>query len=155
MKINELTIQYEKLLNTNITINGWILSVRDQKDVIFIKVNDGSNSQGIQLVVTEKIDKLNIGTSISASGILIKSPAKGQLFELNVKSIKIYGYTNLDDYPLAKGKLPLDYLRNYSHLRTRTSTFGSVFRIKSAISSATHEFFKRKNFENSLKACSI
>jgi len=149
MKINEVNQIYTKLLNNNITINGWILTVRNQKDVVFIKLNDGSNSQGIQLVVNEKLDnldKLNIGTSISATGVLIESPAKGQLFELNVKSIKIYGLTNLDDYPLAKGKLPLDYLRNYLHLRTRTSTFGSVFRIKSAISSATHDFFKKKNY---------
>lgn len=149
MKLNELTQKYESLFDTSIIVNGWVLSIRSQKDLTFIKLNDGSNSSGVQLIVEEKmteLEKVNIGSSLQVTGILVKSPAKGQLFEIKVKNIKIYGLTNLDEYPLAKGKMALEYLRNYPHLRTRTSSFGSIFRIKSAISNATHQFFKQKNY---------
>ena len=149
MKLNQLDLNYIKLLDTKITVSGWVLSIRSQKEIAFIKLNDGSNSKGVQLLVTDKLpelDKITTGCSICATGILVKSPAVGQPYEVQVNNIKILGLSNLDDYPLAKGKLPMDYLRKYAHLRTRTSSFGSIFRIKSAISNATHEFFKQRGF---------
>ena len=132
-----------------VEINGWVLTIRNQKDYSFIKLNDGSNSEGIQLVIDNNkiIDKIiNTGTSLNVKGFLIKSPAKGQDFELNVEEIKVLGESNPDLYPLSKGKLPLTYLRNYPHLRFRTRTYSSIFRIKSNISFATHLFFKENNY---------
>ncbi len=149
MKIKELSIKYESLLDTEVTVSGWVLTSRSQKDITFIKLNDGSNANGVQLIADSTIPELlsvNTGTSITAVGTLVKSPADGQPFEIQVKTIKVLGMTQLDDYPLAKGKMPLDYLRNYAHLRTRTSSFGSIFRIKSAISQATNKFFMERNF---------
>jgi asparaginyl-tRNA synthetase len=149
MKIIELTQKYEQLLNTLVTVCGWVLTVRTQKDLTFIKLNDGSNSNGVQLVVEGKfteLEKVNIGSSLNVTGLLVKSPAVGQPFEIQVKKAQVLGLASLDDYPLAKGKLPLDYLRNYAHLRSRTLSFGSIFRIKSAISNATHQFFMDKGY---------
>lgn len=151
MKLHELNLKYIDLLNTTININGWVLTIRTQKDITFIKVNDGSNAKGIQLIVTSKLPELNnitTGCSINASGLLVKSPAVEQPYELYVKDLKIIGTSDPELYPLAKGKLPMDYLRKYAHLRCRTSSFGSIFRIKSAISNATHEFFKNKGFNH-------
>jgi asparaginyl-tRNA synthetase len=144
MKLLHIQQQYEQLIDTDITINGWVLSVRSQKDLSFIKLTDGSSTNGIQLVYEREIS-LPLGSSISAQGVLIRSPAKGQPYELKTNQITIIG-TSPDDYPLCKGKLPLDYIRNYAHLRSRTSSFSSIFRIKSAISHATHSFFREKGF---------
>lgn len=149
MKLKELANNYINLLNKDITVSGWVLTKREQKDLAFVKLTDGSNTDGVQLIFSGKyddLDKLHIGTSIRVEGTLVNSPAKGQNYEINVTKLKIIGCTDLELYPLSKGRLPLDYLRNYCHLRTRTSTFGSVFRIKSAISNATHEFFKNKGY---------
>lgn len=152
MKLKYLSQNYVNFLETVITVNGWVQTVRTQKDITFIKLNDGSNSGGVQLIVnsdTEQIGKteeINIGSSIKVTGTLVKSPAQGQPYEIQVKKLEVLGLAPMSDYPLSKGKLPLDYLRGYAHLRTRTQTFGSVFRIKSGISNATHEFFKLNGY---------
>ncbi len=149
MKIKELSNKYETLLDTEVTVSGWVLTVRNQKDFAFIKLNDGSNATGIQLIANTSIPEvalINTGCSITATGTLVKSPAQGQPFEIQVKTINKVGLTLHDDYPLAKGKMPLDYLRSYAHLRTRTSSFGSIFRIKSSISQATNKFFMERNY---------
>lgn len=136
-------------VSENIEVSGWVLTMRSQKDFSFIKISDGSESNGLQLVIdNNKINCYNIttGTSIKVLGNLVDSPAKGQKYELQVEELKILGYAEPNDYPLSKGKLPLTYLRTYPHLRSRTITYGSVFRIKSAISFATHLFFKENNY---------
>lgn len=132
-----------------VEINGWVLTIRNQKEYSFIKLNDGSNSEGLQLVIynnkiTDKI--INTGTSVNVKGLIVKSPALGQDFELICEEIKILGESNPTFYPLSKGKLPLTYLRNYPHLRSRTNTFSSIFRIKSNINFATNLFFHKKNY---------
>jgi len=150
MKLNILDQSFEKLVDTTLIVNGWILTLRTQKEITFIKLNDGSNAKGIQLIVPSNFSEISLlgtGCSIKATGILVKSPAKEQPYELKVTAIDILGLSD-SDYPLSKGKLPLDYLRKYAHLRSRTSTFGSVFRIKSAISHATHLFFNERHFHH-------
>jgi len=146
MKLLHIQQNYQTLLNTEITVNGWILSVRSQKDLSFIKLNDGSNTNGIQLVYEGEVSSnFSLGSSISARGILVQSPAKGQPYEVKTVELTLLGSSS-DEYPLCKGKLPLDYLRKYAHLRSRTSSFSSIFRIKSSISHATHSFFREKGF---------
>jgi asparaginyl-tRNA synthetase len=144
MKLIDIQNRYETLIDTEITVNGWVLSTRSQKELTFIKLNDGSNVNGLQIIY-EKDVRFSLGSSISCTGTLVRSPSKGQLYELTASSISIIG-TSDDEYPLCKGKLPLDYLRRFLHLRSRTSSFSSIFRIKSAISHATHDFFKRREF---------
>ena len=143
MKLIHIQQQYEQLIDTDLTVHGWVLSVRSQKDLSFIKITDGSS--GIQLVYEgdEGDVSLSLGSSISAQGTLIRSPAKGQPYELKTNTITTIG-SSPDDYPLCKGKLALDYLRNYAHLRARTSSFSSIFRIKSSISHATR-YYKKLN----------
>lgn len=145
MLISEIFIKQIELLDSDINVNGWILTARSQKDVTFIKLNDGSHSEGIQ-VIFDGSDKFYVGMSISVQGKLVKSPAEGQLFEIQSTNIKILGMCDPTEYPLSKTKMPLDYLRNYNHLRFRTSSFGSIFRIKSTISHATHRFFEENNY---------
>lgn len=150
MKIKQVCEKYNELFDKEVIVSGWVQTIRLQKELAFIKLNDGSCPSGVQLIVEGDnmtiANQLTTGSSIKAVGIVVKSPAEGQAFEIKVSNIHIYGLSNPDEYPLAKGKLPLDYLRNYAHLRTRTQTFGSIFRIKSAISNATHKFYQEKGY---------
>ena len=150
MKLKQLASNYESLLESTVTVSGWVLSSRLQKELTFIKLNDGSNSMGVQLIVMNSVvdmgtSNIMTGTSLSATGKLVRSPAKEQPFEIMVEQLQIIGMVN-ESYPLSKGKLTLEYLRQFAHLRSRTSSFGSIFRIKSAISNATHKFFETKGF---------
>ena len=139
----------DKKPNDSVDVFGWITTCRKQKNMCFIKCNDGSCPQGIQLIL-EDLDfdysLLQTGTSIKASGVLVESPAAGQDIEVKVSKIKVFGKTDPEEYPLAKTRMNLDTLRSHIHLRPRTSTFGSVFRIKSAISYGTHEFFNKAGY---------
>lgn len=147
MKITDIYDNYKIHLGKSFTFSGWITTIRTQKDISFIKLNDGSHPEGIQLVSDKSYDfKLNIGVSIQVDGVLIESPAKGQLFEVKVNNIILLGECDIDTYPLQKSKMGLDYLRNYPHLRFRTSTFGSVFRIKSRITQITNIYFFTERF---------
>jgi asparaginyl-tRNA synthetase len=107
-------------------------------------LNDGTSSNGIQLVSEKEIDKVSTGVSISVIGELINSPAQGQKYELKIKELIIIGTG--ENYPLSKGKMSLNLLRTMQHLRFRTNTFGAVFRIKSGISFATNMFFHENNY---------
>ena len=141
------TLLLEK--RSNIEVCGWVLTMRSQKDFSFIKLMDGSESTGLQLVIDNnkiKCDNITTGTSLKVKGNMVDSPAKGQQYELHVEELEVLGYAEPELYPLSKGKLPLTYLRSYPHLRCRTVTYSSVFRIKSAISFATHLFFKENNY---------
>jgi len=143
--INENYLLY---LNTIIEVNGWVQTMRNQKDFSFIKLNDGTSSLSIQLVIDNKkiSEKINTGSSINVKGLLIKSLGDGQTFEIQVSELNVIGLTSPEEYPLAKAKLPLLHLRNYPHLRFRTNTFGSIFRIKDKITYATHIFFHENNY---------
>jgi asparaginyl-tRNA synthetase len=148
MKVSVIEKEYESLFDNVITVNGWVLTTRPQKEVCFIKLNDGSHPSGIQLVCTpQHIEKHNItiGCSIQATGTIVRSPSVEQPYELHVSDIKVLGSCG-SDYPLSKGKMTFDYLRKFAHIRSRTSSFGSIFRIKSAISHATHNFYHQINF---------
>lgn len=132
-------------INTNIEINGWITTFRKQKNLSFINLNDGSNANGIQLIMEKELDNLLIGTSINVNGKIVNSPGEGQDKEIIVNQLKIIGNV-MDNYPLIKGRMNLDTLRNYQHLRGRTKTFGCIFRIKSNIWNATNLFYQKEGF---------
>jgi asparaginyl-tRNA synthetase len=148
LSIKEIYSTYTTLLDTPIQVNGWVQTTRTQKDMSFIKINDGSYAEGIQVVVDSSVNdtKYSIGMSLQIDGILIKSPAAGQLFELQSNNIVVVGNCDPTIYPLSKGKMSLDYLRSHQHLRPRTNTFGCVFRIKSRITQATHRFYEDEGY---------
>ena len=140
-------------VSESVTVSGWVLTCRKQKNMSFIKLNDGSCSEGIQLIWDEvdigdgsQQNMIQTGCSITVKGVLVESPAKGQSVEVQVNKLTIIGSVDPDKYPLAKTRMNLDTLRNYLHLRSRTANFGNVFRIKSAISHGTHEFFKKESY---------
>ncbi len=135
-----------------ITLRGWVRSRRDSKGITFIELNDGSRFKSMQLVVDtgvvaeEMLKQVTTGSSISATGILVESPAKGQAVELKVTAVHVYGSADAATYPLQKKGHTLEFLREISHLRVRSNTFGAAFRVRNALTHAIHSFFQEREF---------
>lgn len=51
MKVRSLLESSSALYGSTVRIQGWVRTMRDQKNVIFIEVNDGSSVNGVQVVV--------------------------------------------------------------------------------------------------------
>ncbi len=142
------------ILNSNVTINGWIRTKRSNGKIGFIEINDGSTLKGIQAVINEEenqfsekdLKKLTTGTSISLTGLLVESPAKGQNYEIKTHSFNVIGETDPETYPLQKKRHSFEFLREIPHLRIRTNTFGAIARIRNKISYKIHEYFQKMVF---------
>lgn len=135
-----------------ITVSGWIRNIRISKNFGFIEMNDGSFFKNLQIVIeADKLDnfaelsKLNIGSAITAQGILVLTPEAKQPFELKAESVAVDG-ASTPDYPLQKKRHSFEYLRTIAHLRPRTNTFSAVFRVRSMIAYAIHSFFQERGF---------
>ena len=139
-------------LGAALTLRGWVRSRRDSKGITFIELNDGSRFKSMQLVVEagavpeETLKQVTTGSSIAATGALVESPAKGQAVELKVASIHLYGAADAATYPLQKKGHTLEFLREISHLRVRSNTFGAAFRVRNALTHAIHTFFQERDF---------
>lgn len=135
-----------------VSICGWVKTIRDSKEIGFMEINDGSNFKGIQVVFeSEKIEnfkeiaKLNVGAAVCVTGKLVLTPQAGQPFEINAAKIQVEGASS-SDYPLQKKRHSLEYLRTISHLRPRTNTYNAVFKIRSVAAFAIHSFFIENGF---------
>ncbi len=142
----------EEFANKTITISGWIRTIRVSKNFGFVELNDGSFFKNLQIIIeAEKlsnfveVSKLNVGASITATGVLVMTPDAQQPFELKADDVIIEGEST-PDYPLQKKRHTFEYLRTMSHLRPRTNTFAAVFRIRSVIAYAIHQFFQERGF---------
>lgn len=135
-----------------VTVCGWVRTKRESKGFAFIVLNDGSTQDTLQLVVAEntpafkELLRCNTGAAIMAKGILKESPGKGQKFEVDVSEIEVFGEADPDRYPLQKKGHTLEFLREIGHLRSRTNTFGAVFRVRNILAAAVHEFFQVRGF---------
>ena len=140
----------EEYLNKEITIGGWVRSIRDSKTFGFIVVNDGTYFEPIQVVYSDKLENfkeissLNVGAAI-VKGTLVPTPDAKQPFEIQALEIKVEG-TSTPDYPLQKKRHSMEFLRTIAHLRPRTNTFEAVFRVRSLAAYAIHKFFQDRDF---------
>src|SRR5450432_968815 len=135
--------------SAEITVMGWVRTLRNNQ---FIALNDGSSNENLQVVLElglfeeALLKKITTGTSIRARGQLVDSPGKGQQVELKATEVEILGVCDAEKFPLQPKKHSLEFLREIAHLRFRTNTFGSVFRIRHTLAFAVHEFFHNKGF---------
>ena len=149
--VKNLYKETNKYLNQKITFEGWVKTVRGSKSFGFIEINDGTFFNNVQIVYTDKLEnfeeisKLTISSSIKVTGLLVETQNAKQPFEIQAESIQI---ENLSDnsYPLQKKRHSFEYLRTISHLRPRTNTFNSVFRVRSVLAYAIHKFFQERGF---------
>lgn len=138
-------------LSKEVTISGWIRTLRASNAFGFIEVNDGSFFKNIQVVFDNKLEnfkdisKLPISSSIKVIGTLVETPEAKQPFEIQAKEVVIEGMSD-SDYPLQKKRHTFEYLRTIAHLRPRSNAFSAVFRVRSVAAYAIHKFFQDQGF---------
>lgn len=149
--IRELYREKEKFIGKEITVGGWVRSIRDSKAFGFIVLHDGTYFETLQIVYHDNmenfgdISKLSVGAALIIKGELVATPEAKQPFEIQATAIEIEG-TSTADYPLQKKRHSLEFLRTISHLRPRTNTFQAVFRVRSLIAYAIHKYFQDRDF---------
>ena len=150
--IKSIYAQAEIFGGRDVTVCGWARSIRDSKSFGFIDLNDGSGFKGVQIVFErekinnyDEIASLNVGSSVIVKGKVILTPENKQPFEINADEIVVEG-TSTPDYPLQKKRHTVEYLREQAYLRPRTNLFSAVFRVRSEIAFAIHEFFNSRGF---------
>ncbi|KAK3824665.1 MAG: asparaginyl-tRNA synthetase [Benniella sp.] len=133
--------------DTHVKVQGWIRSTRQQKNVTFVEVNDGSSLKGIQATLSGGEGKgLVAGTSVELEGTLVKSLGKEQAFELQVSNMKVIGTCDGETYPLQKKRHSFEFLREISHLRSRAKTASAILRLRSASAWGFQKFFESQEF---------
>ena len=147
----------------HVTVCGWVRTKRESKNLLFVQVNDGSCFASMQLTfdkssiashegtsslksIEDTLKRLSTGVSVRAWGTLSPSPAAGQAVEVITEGIEVLGECDSESYPLQKKKMTMEYLRGNAHLRSRTNTFGAVFRVRSQLAFAVHSFFQERGF---------
>jgi asparaginyl-tRNA synthetase len=134
-----------------IQVQGWVRTRRDSKDFSFIELNDGSSLRNLQIIAKNTlpnyaaVQRLTTGASVVVGGELVASQGKGQSWEVVAESLDIVGGAD-DTYPLQKKGHTPEFLREIAHLRPRSNLFGCVFRVRSRLAIAIHQFFQERGF---------
>jgi len=134
-----------------VRVSGWVRSVRESKNLIFVSLNDGSTHLNLQIIfqkekfLSSELKGINFSSSLVVSGFLLETPEKLQQLELQAREIISIG-TNEENYALQKKETSLDTIRNLSHLRIKTNYFSSLFRLRHLISISIHNFFDKNDF---------
>ena len=143
-----------KSVGASVTAHGWVKTRRDSKGVTFIQLNDGSTFPDLQIVVDagtiaeDILVGVTTGASLKVEGELVASIGAGQAVELKASTITVIGTVETATYPLQKKGHTMEFLREKAHLRSRSNTFGAVFRVRNALSFAVHKFFQERGFLN-------
>src|SRR2546423_1467265 len=134
-----------------VQVQGWVRTRRDSKDFSFIELNDGSALRSLQVIAKNTlpnyadVQRLNTGASIDVRGNLVASQGKGQTWEVVASEIEIVGASD-ETYPLQKKGHTPEFLREIAHLRPRSNLFGAIFRVRSRLAFAVHQFFQERGF---------
>ena len=138
-------------IGKQVTVGGWVRSIRASKQFGFIVLNDGTYFTPVQVVYHDtmanfqEISKTNVGAALIVEGTLVATPEAKQPFEIQADTVTVEG-ASTSDYPLQKKRHTLEFLRTMTHLRPRTNTFQAVFRVRSLIAYAIHQFFQERDF---------
>ena len=136
---------------TEVTVSGWVRTVRDSKAFAFIAINDGTFFKTVQVVCEQNLDnfadvvKITLGSAIEVTGTLVLTPDAQQPFEIKATKVTVVGACD-PSYPMQKKRHTVEYLRTQAHLRPRTNLFSAVFRIRSLAAQAIHAFFAERSF---------
>ncbi|MDD6679368.1 MAG: asparagine--tRNA ligase [Firmicutes bacterium] len=151
ISVRELHKNTAAYVGKEIQVGGWVRSIRASKQFGFIVLNDGTFFTPVQVVYHDtmnnftEVSKTNVGAALIVTGTLVETPEAKQPFEIQATEVTVEG-ASTSDYPLQKKRHTLEYLRTLSHLRPRTNTFQAVFRVRSLIAYAIHQFFQERDF---------
>ena len=149
--VRELYRNREAYIGKKISVGGWVRSIRDSKTFGFIVLHDGTFFETLQIVYNDKMDnfaevsKLNVGSAVIVTGELVATPNAKQPFEIQAEEVFVEG-PSTSDYPLQKKRHTLEFLRTMTHLRPRTNMFQAVFRVRSLVAYAIHQYFQDRDF---------
>ncbi len=138
----------KNFIEKEVTVCGWVRTARDSKNMAFMELNDGTTLNHLQIVIDKSVltpddEAMHLGASLKVTGTAV--PSRQGTVEINASNIKVLG-TCPPEYPLQKKRHTLEYMRTMPHLRTRTNTFNAVFRVRSVLANAIHEYFQSKNY---------
>ncbi|MDO5690662.1 MAG: asparagine--tRNA ligase [Tissierellia bacterium] len=151
LELRELHGRHEEFDGQKVRLSGWIKNIRDSKALAFIELNDGTTFRSIQVVVTDQvpnfteISKYHLYSAIEVEGTLVHTPQAKQPYEIQAEQIRLEG-ASTEDYPLQKKRHSFEFMRSIAHLRPRANTFNAVFRLRSVLSFAIHQFFYERGF---------
>ncbi len=151
LELKKLHRNFKDYEGKEVTVGGWVRSIRDSKTFGFLVLNDGTFFEPTQIVFADKLDnfeeiaKLNVGAAVIVTGEVVVTPDAKQPFEIQATNVDIEG-VSAPEYPLQKKRHSFEYLRTISHLRPRTNTFQAVFRVRSLCAYAIHKFFQERDF---------
>ena len=134
-----------------VQLQGWIRTNRSSGKLGFIELNDGTYFRNVQLVYDSalsnfnEVEKYTTGTAISVVGKFVYTPEGKQPFEIAVTEVTVEGLCD-SDYPLQKKRHSFEFMREIPHLRPRANSFYAIFRLRSVLSMAIHEFFQNQGF---------
>ena len=151
-RLNDLFSDFSKYAEQEVTVCGWMRSIRDMSQIGFLQLNDGSTFADLQVVFDREnltnyaeIVGQNVGAALSITGKVLLTPDRDQPLELQAVSVSVEG-TSSPDYPLQKKRHSVEFLRTVAHLRPRTNLFRAVFRVRSVAAQVIHQFFQEQNF---------
>lgn len=155
LRVCDLRANPIERIGERVKLQGWVRTIRKQKTFSFLEVNDGSAVAGMQAVVDEQCEGVELvrggsvgtGAAVVVEGTVVESPGGGQAVELRATRLQLVGGADPNTYPLQKKRHSFEFLRGISHLRPRTNTIGAVSRVRSALAFATHAFFRENGFQ--------
>ncbi len=140
------------LIDQEVTVKGWVRTLRLQKSFAFLELNDGSTVSNLQIILNptlpsyeELVKTIQTGACVSISGTLVSSLGGKQAVEIQAKEVEILGNAPAD-FVLQKKRHSFEFLRTIAHMRPRTNTFGAVMRVRNSLAFATHKFFQERSF---------
>jgi asparaginyl-tRNA synthetase len=153
-KISVAGARQVESVGKHVRLQGWVRTRRDSKaGFSFLELNDGSCQGNLQIVAAAalpnyetEIKKLGTGSSVTVTGEVKASPAKGQATEVHADAVTVHGWADPESYPLQKKGHSMEFLRTIAHLRPRTNTFGAVTRVRNCVSRSIHDFFQEQGF---------
>ena len=149
--LREIFKNKEAYYDQEVTVGGWVRSNRDSKQFGFLTISDGTFFTPLQVVYHDtmanfqEVAKYGVGAAVIVKGKLVATPDAKQAFEVQADEVVLEGASS-PDYPLQKKRHTLEYLRTIDHLRPRTNTFQAVFKIRSRVAFAIHQFFQERGF---------
>lgn len=151
-KVTQLFARMDELGGSEVTVAGWVRSIRDMKNFGFVVLNDGSCFKDVQVVMNrekvanyDQVTALTVGSALVVTGTLALTPDRPQPFELQAAEVVVEGAAR-PDYPMQKKRQSREFLRTQQHLRSRTNLFRAVFRVRSVAAFAIHQFFQGRGF---------
>ena len=136
----------------SVSVSGWVRSRRESKTFAFLVLGDGSCQATLQCIIDQGaegydlLSRCQTGSAVRVEGVLKQSQGKGQAWEVHASRLALFGEADPESYPLQKKGHSLEFLREISHLRGRTNTFGAVWRVRNCLAHGVHEFFQNRGF---------